>query len=82
MLLLAKETEDFDYDKFFRAYSAMWRSVATRERCELQAYQDSHPLDYLRVNVTLMQQPEFYDTYGIKEGDGMYMDEADRFPVW
>lgn len=82
MLLLAKETEDFDYDKFFRAYSAMWRSVATRERCELQAYQDSHPLDYLRVNVTLMQQPEFYDTYGIKGGDGMYMDEADRFPVW
>lgn len=82
MLLLAKEKKDFDYDKFFRSYSALWRSVATRERCELQAYQDGHPLDYLRVNVTLMQQSEFYETYGIREGDGMYMDEADRFPVW
>ena len=82
MLLLAEEEEDFDYDAFFRAYASLWKGIYSREYCEQSAYQDSHPIDYLRVNVTLMQQPEFYETYDIKEGDGMYMAEEDRIAVW
>lgn len=82
MLLLAEEEEDFDYDAFFRAYASLWKGIYSREYCEQSAYQDSHPMDYLRVNVTLMQQPEFYETYDIKEGDGMYMAEEDRIAVW
>ena len=82
MLLLAEEEEDFDYDAFFRAYASLWKGIYSREYCEQSAYQDSHPIDYLRVNVALMQQPEFYETYDIKEGDGMYMAEEDRIAVW
>ena len=82
MLLLAEEEEDFDYDAFFRAYASLWKGIYSREYCEQSAYQDSHPIDYLRVNVTLMQQPEFYETYEIKEGDGMYRAEEDRIAVW
>lgn len=82
MLLLAKEEEGFNYDEFFRSYALLWKSIYTREFCELVVSQDSHPMNYLRVNVTLMQQPEFYETYGIKEGDGMYMAEEDRISVW
>ncbi len=82
MLILAKERADFDYDLFFRAYTISWRSVCTREYGEYIVYQDVHPMNYLRVNVTLMQQPEFYETYGIEEGDGMYMAKEDRISVW
>lgn len=82
MLLLAKEKEDFDYDAFFRAYARLWKGVYSREFCEYAVYQDTHPMSYLRVNVTLMQQPEFYETYDIKEGDGMYMAEEDRISIW
>ncbi len=82
MLLIAKEKENFDYDAFFRGYAEVWKEVLTKEYGETATYQDSHPLAYLRVNVTIMQQPEFFDTYGIKEGDGMYMAEEDRIAVW
>jgi putative endopeptidase len=32
--------------------------------------------------VTLQQFDEFLDTYGIKEGDGMYLAPEDRILVW
>lgn len=82
MMLMAADEKDFNYDAFFRAYASIWKTVATREFCEYQVYQNPHPMNYLRVNVTLMQIPEFYETYGIKEGDGMYMAEEDRIAVW
>ena len=43
---------------------------------------DPHPLEYIRVNYTLMQFDEFYETYGIKPGDGMYMDPSERILIW
>lgn len=82
MLLIAQEKEAFDYDTFFRTYAEVWKCVITREYSEYNIYQDPHPAEYLRINVTLMQMPEFYETYGIKEGDGMYMAEEDRISVW
>lgn len=82
LMLIAEEKEDFDYDRFFRAYVSLWKMVSTKEFAEFLMYQDTHPLRYLRGNVTLMQLPEFYETYGIQEGDGMYMAEEDRIAVW
>ena len=43
---------------------------------------DVHPLDFYRINVGMQQFDEFYETYGIKEGDGMYIDPAKRIRVW
>lgn len=82
MLLIAQEKEAFDYDTFFRTYAEVWKCVITREYSEYNIYQDPHPAEYLRINITLMQMPEFYETYGIKEGNGMYMAEEDRISVW
>ena len=82
MLRIAEGIEDFDYDAFFRAFAEVWRSMYTREVELMVASQDEHPLDYLRVNVSVMQFPEFYETYGVAEGDGMYMAPEDRITVW
>ena len=43
---------------------------------------DSHPIHYLRANVSAQQFDEFLDTYDIKPGDGMYLAPEDRIAVW
>ncbi len=81
-LMAAKKLDDFDYDKFFRSYANLWfvQQKYTTECMYLT--QDVHPLMFLRTNVTLQQFREFYDTYQIQPGDGMYLDEKDRISVW
>ncbi len=82
MLKMAEKIDDFDYDKFFRAYAYLWAKTETVSSLESQVLTDTHPLDYLRANVTVQQYDEFYETYGIKESDGMYIAPEDRIAVW
>ena len=82
MLKLAEKVPNFDYDKFFRANERMWARVHTIESAENAVLTDTHPLHYLRGNVTVQQFDEFLETYGIKEGDGMYLAPEDRISVW
>ena len=82
MLTLAKKVPNFDYDKFFRAHEKMWARVYTVEAAENAVLTDTHPLHYLRGNVTVQQFDEFNETYGIKEGDGMYIAPENRIAVW
>ena len=82
MLTLAKKVPNFDYDKFFRAHEKMWARVYTIAAAENAVLTDTHPLHYLRGNVTVQQFDEFLETYGIKEGDGMYLAPEDRIAVW
>ena len=44
--------------------------------------EDDHPLRYLRVNVSVQQFDEFYDTYDVKPGDNMYLAPEDRIAIW
>ena len=82
ILSIAKEKENFDYDAFFTSYAKLWRRINTREMEYLSILRDTHPVHYLRTNVTLQQFDEFYETYEIKEGDGMYLAPEDRVIVW
>lgn len=82
MLTLAKKVPNFDYDKFFKAFAKMWARVYTIESAENTVLTDTHPLHYLRGNVTIQQFDEFNETYGIKEGDRMYIKPEDRIAVW
>ena len=80
-LRIAAQREGFDYDAFFRAYANTWLMKMTLQ----QAYtviNDNHPMCYLRINCTLQQYDEFLDTYGIAEGDNMYLAPEDRVAVW
>lgn len=82
MLRIAKGMENFDYDAFFRAFAGIWRRESSQNYEQMLMAQDTHPLAYLRGNVTLGQFQEFIDTYGIEEGDGMYVAPEDRICVW
>ena len=82
MLQLAKDIENFDYDKFFRAYAYLWREPVMKLSDVPSRAQNEHPLEYLRTNVTLAQFDEFVETYDIQPGDGMYIPENQRIKIW
>ncbi|MBO4375092.1 MAG: M13 family metallopeptidase [Lachnospiraceae bacterium] len=82
ILKMAEKEDDFDYDKFFKAFEKLWARIHTQEDAERRAYEDVHPFAYLRGNVTVQQFDEFLETYDIKEGDGMYLAPEDRITVW
>ena len=82
MLEIAKGIEDFDYEMFFEAYANGWKMACTEESLENAVRTDEHPLNNLRVNAIVQQFEEFYDTYDVKEGDGMYLAPEKRLAVW
>lgn len=82
VLKLAEKKENFDYEKFFTSYATIWQEVITYEVEYMIYSQDSHPLNYLRTNVTVQQFDEFYKTFDVKEGDNMYLAPEDRILVW
>ena len=78
------EGEDgVDYQEFFEARAKMVCVLRT-PLFELQCLYggDPHPSAYLDVNVAVQQFDEFYDAYGVKEGDGMYLAPNKRFALW
>lgn len=82
LFAIAEKHPGFNYDLFFQTYSVQWRLLSSQENEISQAQNDEHPLNYLRVNAILPQYQQFYDTYGIMPGDGMYIDQDDRLEVW
>lgn len=82
MLGIAAQKEDFDYEKFFISYATIWKTKCSLMMEQRYASGDEHPLAFLRTNVTLQQFDEFFDTFDIQEGDGMYIDPEKRVLVW
>ena len=78
----AKKLADPDFDKLFRAVANTWASTTSRQMREYLAVTDVHAPDKLRCNRVLQTLPEFYETYGIQPGDGMWTDPASRVSVW
>ena len=82
MLVLLEQKGDADYQAFFEAYAKIWARLNTRETEYFCLMQDPHPLHYLRTNVTVQQFDRFLEAFDIREGDGMYLDPAERVLVW
>lgn len=82
MLGLASKRENFDYDKFFRAYARIWANIMTPARLDYLLKVDVHALPYIRVNAVVQQYQEFHETYGVKSGDAMYLSPSKRVNVW
>ncbi len=82
MLAIAAGVEGFDYNVFFRQYATVWRTKMLRNALTVTLATDSHPLGCLRTNVTVQQFDEFYQTYDVQPGDGMYLAPEDRITVW
>lgn len=70
------------YKRFFTAYATVWRQNITDECAHQFLVTDPHSPTELRVNCALAHIPEFYTTYNVKEGDGMYLAPEKRMSIW
>ena len=78
----AKKLDQPDFDRLFRAVANSWCSATTRQMREYLTVTDVHAPDKQRCNRVLQTLPEFYETYDIQPGDGMWTDPASRVSVW
>lgn len=81
VLKMVEGEKDFNYEEFFKNYAELWRQKNTYFY-ENMIKSDSHPLNFLRVNVTLQQFDDFLKTFDIQPGDGMYLEKEKRILVW
>ena len=87
-LRLAKKEANFDYDKYFSSYADAFGSILSEQMLEEFVYgrssgkQDAHPISVFRVNGVVNQFEPFYQTYGVSEGDPMYVAAKDRLNIW
>ncbi len=82
ILRIAQDIDGFDYGKFFKQYATVWARIDAREKEYEYLTQDTHPLHFLRTNVTVQQFDEFYDAFGVTESDNMYLAPEKRILVW
>lgn len=82
ILRIANKYPAFDYDAFFTHFASCWACLRLDDQEYAMLLSDEHPLNYLRVNVLLQQFQKFYDTYDIKEDDGMYLAPEKRISFW
>ncbi|GAB4332996.1 MAG: M13 family metallopeptidase [Calditrichia bacterium] len=68
--------------RFFLSYAQVWRNNIRRENLLLRLKTDVHSPGEFRTNGPLMNMPQFYKAFGVKEGDKMYRPEADRIKIW
>ena len=68
--------------RFFLGYARVWaQNITDEERARLTKL-DVHSLGDNRVNVTLRNFGEFFDAFGIQEGDPMWRPERERVHIW
>ena len=77
---LAKTKED--REKLFTNYAVIWSIKKTSDSLWDQLETDEHSPEILRTNSILSTIDEFYETYDIQEGDGMYVAPEDRISRW
>lgn len=79
---IVKRTEAADMKKFYCAFADIWAEVAARDYIEYANRTDEHPSANIRVNLCLENTNDFVETFGITEGDGMYVPENERVGLW
>lgn len=77
---LAKNNEDLK--KIFENYALIWGMKKVDVKVIEQIAYDVHSPEILRVNAILSSLQCFYDLYGVKEGDGMYIAPEKRISRW
>jgi putative endopeptidase len=68
--------------RFFMGWGQVWRSKTRDEQQILQIKTDPHSPGQFRTNGTLGNQPGFYDAFGVKPGDKMYVAPEQRVIIW
>ncbi len=68
--------------RFFMGFGQVWRSKVREQQQIVQIKTDPHSPGQFRANGTMKNQPGFYDAFGVKQGDQMYLAPQERVIIW
>jgi len=68
--------------RFFISWATIWRTKMRDEAIKNQVKTDPHSPGMYRAYVPLQNVDAFYDAFGIKVGDGMYVAPEKRVKIW
>jgi putative endopeptidase len=68
--------------RYFLGYALGWLGHDRPESLASQLMSDVHSPGFMRVNGPFTDVDEFYEAFGIKKGDKMWLDPAKRVKIW
>ena len=68
--------------RFFLAYAGVWAGNINDDEIRNRTKSDPHSLGRWRVNGALPHIDAWYDAFGVKEGDKMFIPKAQRLSLW
>ena len=78
-----KEIDGFtSVQRFFLGWAQVWKNNIRDENLVLRINTDPHSPGKYRVLGPLVNMPEFYEAFGVKDGDPMKRPENKRVKIW
>ena len=68
--------------RFYMGWAQVWRSKSNPEYLLNSLNLASHAPGHVRGNSAVRNQQSFYEAFGIKEGDKMYLSPEKRISIW
>ena len=68
--------------RFFLAYAGVWAGNITEAEIRNRTKSDPHSLGRWRVNGALPHIDMWYEAFGVKPGDKMFIPKEQRLPLW
>ena len=68
--------------RFFLAYAGVWAGNITEAEIRNRTKSDPHSLGRWRVKGALPHIDAWYEAFGVKPGDKMYIPKEQRLPLW
>ena len=77
------DIDGFNYNqRFYLGYANLWAQNVRPQEILRRTKTDVHSLGKWRVNGAVRNIEGFYEAFGVKEGDAMWMDPAERIIIW
>src|SRR5690606_2651331 len=68
--------------RVFLGWGQVWLNKDREEALRDQVASDPHSPSKFRVNGTIRNVPEFYEAFGVKPGDSLYIAPEKRVKIW
>lgn len=68
--------------RFFLSWAQVWHNNIKDEELRNRIQTDPHSPARYRINGPLKHLTEFYEAFGVKEGDKMWLSEGERIKIW
>lgn len=81
-ILDRRDATDSQYKEMYEAFARLWASIDTDDYVELLLLQDTHSPNRYRVDAVMSSIDKFYDVYGIRPWNKMWISKQERVSVW